>query len=146
MNTGQSLDGAYWIADEAYSAWWSGGFSSGDGSVLVPGEYVNTTTETSNPLGPYLNLTHPGINLSTGPTGSFHIYELTRAENGMIQSLAVTFSLHSVYEPAILTGALWYGSSLPYPISTPVPEPSTYAMFGLGLGLLGLMRRKRATS
>jgi len=34
---------------------------------------------------------------------------------------------------------------LPPPVADPVPEPSTYALFGLGVfGMLMVMRRKRA--
>ena len=39
----------------------------------------------------------------------------------------------------------WVGvDNLRFTAAAVVPEPSTYAMFGLGLGLLGLMARKRA--
>jgi hypothetical protein len=39
----------------------------------------------------------------------------------------------------------WVGvDNITFTAVSAVPEPSTYAMFGLGLGLLGVVRRKRA--
>lgn len=136
LNSGPLLD-VSWFVDVSDGPWWSGYFSSGNGAPLSPGDYQSTGQAGQ----PVLSLQFRDIDLGGAPEGSFHIYESVM-KNQLPYSFAATFSLHATDGPATLTGALWRDSSVPFP----VPEPATYAMFGLGLGLLELVRRKRATA
>lgn len=59
---------------------------------------------------------------------------------GFLADLNATNTYINIHTPSFPGGEI-RGQLIP---TTPVPEPSTYAMFGLGLGLMGLMARRRA--
>jgi hypothetical protein len=119
---------------------WFGNFSSSDPmTALAIGQYDGA----ESPGTP--NSGHPGLGINYGSiqtggkAGSFHIYDIAFT-NGVVDRLAVTFDQYSNGSSAGLHGALWYNSAVSL---AAVPEPETYATLLAGLGLLGIVNRRR---
>lgn len=120
----------------------SGGFfSSGDvNTPLAVGQYDDASNAPGHPrLEMFVENRFP-IN----STGWFHIYDLTLDSIGSVQSLAVTFEQHSNGIAPALRGALWINSTIDAPDLGAIPEPGTWALMLVGLGLLGFTVRRKS--
>ncbi|MFD1123287.1 PEP-CTERM sorting domain-containing protein [Methylophilus flavus] len=115
---------------------------------LIPGIYENAVGFPMNTYGPGLDFSNTGQGFNT-LEGRFQIFEIERDSTGRYASLAASFEITGNNGTSkYITGKLWYNTDVFVgqvgTVST-VPEPESIAMLFAGLGLLGVVvRRKQA--
>jgi hypothetical protein len=137
---------------------WAGGSYAGlawsiPGATFVGESTLSGVKDSSRPLASYLEITGP----STGISVAYSTYpDRTNIlegvpGNGYYDIGAADFSINLDSVIATNWGSLIGLNTLVFgvsfrdapPITSPVPEPETYAMMLAGLGLLGAMTRRR---
>lgn len=120
------------------------GFSEGAYSADVQGA-VSFAALLGGPTGEFFG---------QGGTGGPFIYGLTGDAKGAGHELAylqtgyqaATYNFgDSLADAATFAGGIGYTGGSGSFLVSPVPEPSTYAMFGLGLAMVGWVARRRAS-
>lgn len=138
-------DGNYWNFDFAAPTY-NPQDNTNDGQLLHVGLYSNATRF------PFNSPTRPGLNISGNGRGNntlggwFNVREIVYGPGNDITKFAVDFRQFD--ESPNQTGPSLYGS-LRFNSSiaiTPVPEPETYAMLGIGLLALAVVRKRRKTA
>jgi hypothetical protein len=124
--------------------YWDGGGTTG-----YPTDSFHLYTSFSGTFGGltieaiWLVLTDLSGNVFTDPSlpgGNLVINDFTIG-NGTFLNLIEQYSPEQVYGPANVRGELSYFSATP--VATPIPEPTTFLLFGFGLlGITGVTRKR----
>lgn len=106
------------------------------GETLSAGQYFNDLQQEGAP-----SFTIWGNELPSATGGDFDIERYTVDAFGNLETLSLTFTQRDpLSEDLLLIGYFRYSTLGPI---APIPEPSTYGMLALGLGLIGLARRRQ---
>lgn len=120
---------------------------------------VNTSTGTSPTVSAVSGGSPVSVKPANGPGGEFDFwFDLTGKKQARLTSnesvswtatfaqpvsfVGNEFALHVQGLTEAQGGSAWYVNSV---ITTPVPEPETYAMLLVGLGLIGFMAKRKTT-
>ncbi len=110
----------------------------GLGIPMQPGFYANAER------ADFASLSHPGLDIgfdhrgSNTLTGNFTVTNFSYSPTLGIQSFAASFEQHSEGALPALFGTFTYQA-----VTTAVPEPESFAMLFVGLGLMGAVVRRR---
>lgn len=97
----------------------------------------------SSANGPGFSLSiHNGPYWAVSTIADFEITELSLDSKGKIQSLAFDF-LVNPYNSSGRNENLWVKGNFNYHVNLPVPEPQSYALLALGLGVLGCTAQRK---
>jgi len=105
---------------------------------MQPGSYADAQR------APFAELGHPGLDISMNGrglnalTGNFTVTNFSYSPTLGIQSFAASFEQRSDSMSPALFGTLTYQA-----VTSPVPEPESFALLLAGLGLVGAVVRRR---